>query len=211
MEDNASRTPSTYQTLLKKPPRVNQPSENSETLQLSLLDSRLRKLEAMVPPSHSSLGLPDRLEILERKISHLTPESVSQTINVFKSNLDTVCDLAKKQSTTTTATASSPSSQSSHLHKDLPHLFTQLKTYEPLIPLIPHLISRLKALSTLHTRLLTLSETINYISTSQQSFKTELQMIKGMAGNLEIALKENMGIVQGNVGVIESRVEALER
>ena len=79
----------------------------------------------------------------------------------------------------------------------------------PSLPQIPHILTRLRTLSALHTSAAEFQETLKSLEDEQQKARETLTELEGAVETVENSLEENRAVVRGNVGGLESRIEVL--
>lgn len=88
-------------------------------------------------------------------------------------------------------------------------LFSLLPRLDPLLPLTPRLLSRLRSLATLHSSAANFGETLNglkdEINRLSEGEKGLKEVLEGLEGNL----KENEVKVKGNLEGLEGRLKSL--
>jgi len=94
------------------------------------------------------------------------------------------------------------------LSEQLAPLLTRLA---PTLPHIPHLLTRLRTLSALHISAAEFQSTLEGLEAEQKKTRDSLLEISNALEGVEKSLEENKGVVKGNVGALEERVEGLLR
>lgn len=79
----------------------------------------------------------------------------------------------------------------------------------PSLPQIPHILTRLRTLSALHTSASEFSDTLEELEEEQRKMREALTELDEAVGTVEASLEENQGLVKGNVSGLEERVENL--
>ncbi|EGF77542.1 hypothetical protein BATDEDRAFT_35899 [Batrachochytrium dendrobatidis JAM81] len=99
-----------------------------------------------------------------------------------------------------------PSVAVGHDHPDarVRYLYTTLSRLEPVSHLLPHLISRMRALQNLHAEAAVFSQSISSVAAEQKH-------INGISKGLEDALKQTLINVRENQTVVERNVVALDQ
>lgn len=79
----------------------------------------------------------------------------------------------------------------------------------PTLPHIPHLLTRLRTLSALHTSAAEFQNTLEGLEEDQKKTRDSLLDLDKALESVEASLDENRGVVKSNVGALEERVEGL--
>lgn len=79
------------------------------------------------------------------------------------------------------------------------------------LPQIPHILTRLRTLSTLHTSASEFQGTLEGLEEEQRKMREALEELNSAVETVEGSLDENQGLVKGNVSGLEERVEGLLR
>lgn len=88
-------------------------------------------------------------------------------------------------------------------------LSTLLPRIDPLLPLVPHLLSRLQSLSALHASSLGFSDSLASIRETVGRGERRYDGLEEVLVGVEASLKENEETVKGNLEVVEARVKGL--
>ncbi|KAL7009020.1 hypothetical protein EMMF5_001217 [Cystobasidiomycetes sp. EMM_F5] len=88
-------------------------------------------------------------------------------------------------------------------------LFVLVPRIDPLLPMAPHLLTRLQSLSTLHSESATFSTNLQDAEDGLGQLKQSEEMLQDLLNGLEESLKSNQNIVTKNIEVLQSRMEQL--
>lgn len=88
-------------------------------------------------------------------------------------------------------------------------LYALLPRIDPLLPLTPRLLTRLRSLSTLHSSAQEFSTTLSSLQSSVASLGETGVETKAVLEQLEGSLKENEELVKGNLAGLEGRIRAV--
>lgn len=88
-------------------------------------------------------------------------------------------------------------------------LFSSLSAVQPLVPHLPALLLRLKALQQMHTDAATMLDSLSAVSEGQDRADAELRELKTICSRLEKSMSENAVVMQGNVESLNARIEKL--
>ena len=88
-------------------------------------------------------------------------------------------------------------------------LFSLLPRLEPLVPLTPHLLNRLRSLSTLHAASQTFSTDLQDAEGSLESLKQSEGFLKDLLVGLQESLENNQKTVSSNMASLGGRVDEL--
>ena len=134
-------------------------------------------------------------------------DSISRRLKLLLSDLDRA-SASQHHSHRRHPSQSSPSSQPSQIQEQLLPLLTRLG---PSLPLIPHILTRLRTLSALHTSAGEFQDTLEGLEEEQKKTREALGELEAAVETVERSLEENRGVVRGNVGGLEGRVDVLLR
>ncbi|KAG0234261.1 Dynactin subunit 2 [Actinomortierella wolfii] len=171
------------------------------------LNERLSMLEKMVGSSQLPTGqsLVGSVEKLEQQIGILTQprqlEQLSRRLKVVIAELDRMQELQTKEGSTTGI--------SSEVENKINTLFDLVDKIDPLVALVPVLVTRLKGLKTLHSEAAVFSDSIKMISSEQTKIGDELKSLDAVSTKLQESVAENEAAIQKNVELIDSRITAL--
>ncbi|CAK5281376.1 unnamed protein product [Mycena citricolor] len=79
----------------------------------------------------------------------------------------------------------------------------------PSLPHIPHILTRLRTLSALHTSASQFQSTLDGLEEDQRKMRETLGELDNALKTIEKSLEDNRGVVQGNVTGLEGRVDKL--
>ena len=88
-------------------------------------------------------------------------------------------------------------------------LFPILLRLGPLLPQIPHILTRLRTLSTLHSSATAFQSTLEDLEEEQKKLRSTLLELEKAVETVELSLKDNREVVKNNVAGLEGRVNAL--
>ena len=94
------------------------------------------------------------------------------------------------------------------LQEQLAPVLTRLA---PLLPHIPHILTRLRTLSALHTSAAGFQKTIEGLEEEQRRARAALEELQRAVEGVEKSLAENENLVKGNVRELEDRIDGLGR
>lgn len=106
------------------------------------------------------------------------------------------------------STAASAPPISAALHDQLTPVLTRLA---PLLPHIPHILTRLRTLSALHTSAGAFQNTLESLEEEQRKVRAVLKELEGAVDGVESSMKENEEVVKKNVKELDERVEDVGR
>lgn len=130
-------------------------------------------------------------------------DSISRRLKLLLSDLDR----ASAQNHSHRRHPSQTTAQtSSHVQEQLLPLLSRLG---PSLPHIPHILTRLRTLSALHTSAAEFQSTLGTLEREQQKLHEALVELEGAVETVEKSLEDNRAVVRGNVTGLESRVGAL--
>ncbi|KAI1783142.1 hypothetical protein LXA43DRAFT_358046 [Ganoderma leucocontextum] len=111
-------------------------------------------------------------------------------------------------SPSTSLPAPASSASSTALQEQLAPVLTRLA---PLLPHIPHILTRLRTLSALHTSAAGFHKTLEGLEEDQQRVRAALEDLQKAVEGVENSLAENEKLVKGNVRELEDRIDGLGR
>ncbi|KAF7983283.1 hypothetical protein HWV62_22935 [Athelia sp. TMB] len=185
------------------------------------MDRRVGELEKLVGSSNTALDEstplpPPLLPLISRLNSQLTLltqprhiDSISRRLKLLLTDLDRAS--ASQQHSSHRRQNSQPGSSpapTSAMQEQLLPLLTRLG---PTLPQIPHILTRLRTLSALHTSASEFQDTLEGLEEEQKKMREALTELDEAVGTVEESLEENQGLVKGNISGLEERVEALLR
>ncbi|KAK4520403.1 retrograde regulation protein 2 [Mucor velutinosus] len=206
---------------------------------LSDIDERIAKIEKLVgsnagqaldelPQNLASTSLVNSLSKLEQQVLVLAQprqlEMVARRVKVLNSDLDRLNELKSSRKDTSSlgfglSSAINPQntpSANEAANKDsndneakINKLFATLEKVDPLLNLTPALLTRLKALQTLHTEAASFGKSVKVISEEQTRMTDELKSLTTTCDLLNQSLKENDESINNNIKVIDDRMTDL--
>ncbi|KAH9819561.1 hypothetical protein DFH28DRAFT_28575 [Melampsora americana] len=94
------------------------------------------------------------------------------------------------------------------LHK-LERLYNLLPRLDPLLPLVPHLLIRLRSLSDLHSNAQEFSTNLNELEGSSMKVERRLKELDEILNRVELSIQENESLVKNNLTLVEDRIDGL--
>ena len=94
------------------------------------------------------------------------------------------------------------------LYDQLTPILTRLA---PLLPHIPHVLTRLRTLSALHTSAAGFQTTLEGLEEEQRKVRAALEELERAVNGVESSMKENEEVVKKNVKELDDRVEDVGR
>ncbi|CAO3615453.1 unnamed protein product [Mucor fragilis] len=206
---------------------------------LSDIDERIAKIEKLVgsnagqaldelPQNLASTSLVNSLSKLEQQVLVLAQprqlEMVARRVKVLNSDLDRLNELKSGRKDTSglgfglssTINPQNTPSTNEAANKDgndneakINKLFATLEKVDPLLNLTPALLTRLKALQTLHTEAASFGQSVKVISEEQTRMTDELKSLSTTCDLLNQSLKENDESINSNIKVIDDRMTDL--
>jgi nuclear migration protein JNM1 len=79
----------------------------------------------------------------------------------------------------------------------------------PSLPHIPHILTRLRTLSALHTSAAQFESTLAGLEEDHRKMREGLGELDNAVKTIEKSLEENRDVVKGNVGGLEGRIDIL--
>ncbi|KZT68312.1 hypothetical protein DAEQUDRAFT_728127 [Daedalea quercina L-15889] len=200
------------------------------------MDRRVGELEKIVGSSSTALDEltplpPPLLPMLTRLNAQLTlltqprhVDSVSRRLKLLLSDLERVSSASahphgsqRRQSShhapspasphPTAAGGSAPTIPAA-LYDQLTPILTRLA---PLLPHIPHVLTRLRTLSALHTSAAGFQTTLESLEEEQKKVRAVLEELERAVNGVENSMKENEEVIKKNVKELDDRVEDVGR
>ncbi|KAI0708177.1 hypothetical protein C8T65DRAFT_576363 [Cerioporus squamosus] len=212
-----------------------------EVRDIAEMDRRVGELEKLVGSSSTALDElsplpPPLLPLLTRlnaQLSLLTQprhiDSISRRIKLLNSEFERTSSTSGGQAhhgtqrrgahhqpgspavgSPSASTSGPPVSNASNtaLQEQLAPVLTRLA---PLLPHIPHILTRLRTLSALHTSAAGFQSTLEGLEEEQRRTRAALEDLQRAVEGVEKSLAENENLVKGNVRELEDRIDGLGR
>jgi nuclear migration protein JNM1 len=100
-------------------------------------------------------------------------------------------------------------SQANGTHHNQEQLLSTVNRISPSLPQIPHILARLRTLSTLHAAAGEFQDTLGDLEQEQKKLHGTLLELQSAVDTVEKSLEENRNVVKGNVTGLDARVEGL--
>ncbi|KAJ7714172.1 Dynamitin-domain-containing protein [Mycena maculata] len=180
------------------------------------MDRRVGELEKLVGSSTAALDessplTPPLLPLITRLNSQLTLltqprhiDSISRRLKLLLSDLDRAS--ASQHHSHRRHPSQGSSGPPSQIQDQVLPLLSRLG---PSLPHIPHILTRLRTLSALHTSAGQFESTLEGLEEDQRKLREALGELEGAVKTIEKSLEENRGVVKGNVGGLEGRIDTL--
>ena len=203
------------------------PEKSVESSNLSSLESKLANLETTLGLSSlahidndsfpfaslllaSSSSILTALARLESHILLLSDpkalSSLKDRIKNLSSDLEKLIDLRKRYSFETSLTFQ----QDTETEKTLSSINASLKKVEPVAEVLPHVVTRLRALKPLHAEFAECVRTVRYLSDSQNKMEDKIKAMQGDMQSLMESMKVNEERVLKGLKAIEERVSCIQ-
>jgi nuclear migration protein JNM1 len=128
-------------------------------------------------------------------------DSISRRLKLLLSDLDRV---AAAQHSHRRQSSQPDAITHTQLQEQLLPLLSRLG---PSIPQIPHILTRLRTLSSLHTAAGEFQNVLEGLEEEQRKLKENLTELEGAVGRVEKAMEENSDVVKKNTEGLEKRLE----
>lgn len=92
------------------------------------------------------------------------------------------------------------------LHK-LERLYNLLPRIDPLLPLVPHLLSRLRSLAQLHTNADQFRQRLDHSTAKLRNISSRSTQVSELLNLIENSFESNEKIIKQNLGLVEDRIE----
>ncbi|KAJ7045379.1 Dynamitin-domain-containing protein [Mycena alexandri] len=179
------------------------------------MDRRVGELEKLVGSSTATLDessplTPPLLPLVTRLNAQLTLltqprhiDSISRRLKLLLSDLDRASASQHSHRRHPSQSNGAPPSQ---IQEQVLPLLSRLG---PSLPHIPHILTRLRTLSALHTSAAQFESTLEGLEEDHRKMREALGELDGAVKTIEKSLEENRAVVKGNVGGLEGRVDNL--
>ncbi|KAL0956094.1 hypothetical protein HGRIS_002263 [Hohenbuehelia grisea] len=183
---------------------------------ISEMDRRVGELENLIGTSNVALDesspMPTPLlPLITRLTTQLTLltqprhiDSISRRLKLLLSDLDRA---SASQQHGHRRNPSQPNAAATSQTQD--QVLPLLDRLGPSLPQIPHILTRLRTLSTLHTAAAEFHGTLESLEDEQKTARKALDELEVAVGTVEESMEANQTVVKGNVSSLESRVEEL--
>ena len=131
-------------------------------------------------------------------------DSISRRLKLLLSDLDRAS--AQNHSHRRHPSQPTSSGQISQVQDQLLPLLSRLG---PSLAHLPHILTRLRTLSTLHASAAEFQTSLGSLEQEQQKLHEALSELEGAVETIEKSLEDNRGVVRGNVEGLENRVDVL--
>ncbi|KAJ3574645.1 hypothetical protein NP233_g1619 [Leucocoprinus birnbaumii] len=187
--------------------------EASKMRNLIDIDKRVGELEKIIGSSSAALDEtsplpPPLLPLITRLNSQLALltqprhiDSISRRLKLLLSDLDRASVAQQHRRY--------PSQQTSLITPIPENLLPILSRLGPALPQIPHILTRLRTLSALHTSAADFQATLEDLEKEHRKVHDALNELDDAIKTVEKSLEENRGVVKKNVADLEGRVESL--
>ncbi|EAU91359.2 hypothetical protein CC1G_07394 [Coprinopsis cinerea okayama7 len=179
------------------------------------VDRRVEELEKLLGSSNAGLDesspLPPPLLPMITKLNNqlalLTQprhiDSISRRLKILLSDLEraSAAQQHRKQGSQGAAPVMSAYAQE--------QLLNTVNRIAPSLPQIPHILARLRTLSSLHSAAGEFQDTLNDLEQEQRKVRASLVELQTAVDTVEKSLEENRKVVKGNVTGLDARVEGL--
>jgi nuclear migration protein JNM1 len=95
--------------------------------------------------------------------------------------------------------------------QELQSLFALLPRLDPLLPIIPPLLARLRSLSALHAEALAIAADLRELQSADRAVSEEEGELRAIVAGVQKGITEALGSVAGNWEAVQTRVAALEK
>ncbi|KAJ6475227.1 Dynamitin-domain-containing protein [Mycena vitilis] len=179
------------------------------------MDRRVGELEKLVGSSTAALDEssplpPPLLPLVTRLGAQLTLltqprhiDSISRRLKLLLSDLDRA---AASQHSHRRHPSQSNGAPPSQIQEQVLPLLSRLG---PSLPHIPHILTRLRTLSALHTSAAQFASTLEGLEEDHRKMREALGELDSAVKTIEQSLEDNRAVVKGNVGGLEARVDSL--
>ncbi|TFY79219.1 hypothetical protein EWM64_g4793 [Hericium alpestre] len=197
----------------EEPPKVEEKKEGGKSV--ADMDRRVGELEKLVGSASASLDEP-LLPLLSRLNTQLTVltqprhlDNISRRLKLLLSDLERVSSSNQQHRRSGHHAEGAPVvAAPSVLQEQMMPILTRLV---PNLPHIPHILTRLRTLSALHTSAAEFQNTLEGLEEDQKKVREALDDLTKAVESVESSLQDNAQLVRGNVSGLEERIESLMR
>ncbi|ORY24691.1 hypothetical protein BCR39DRAFT_546238 [Naematelia encephala] len=203
-------------------------SEPPKSGQLSDIDTRLAQLEALIGPSErssdsaqppllSALGKLDHLLSLLTQPRHL--DAISRRLKLLLVDLDRAAAASRRPAGSANLSSVNPppggekpasGTLSQADHANLQSLFALLPRLDPLIPIVPPLLARLRSLAILHTEAGAIVDDLKTTRAEEKREAEEIKELQEVVERVDTGLSEAAKAIKRNWEGLEERLSGLE-
>lgn len=186
------------------------------------LEARLSELESTLGVQQALLDeskpvprpVLSTLSRLEHQLSVLTQprhlDAISRRVKVLVTEMDRVHEVRRRLTTEPTTSSSDPSQSSTLTPTEvtkLQHLFDVSTRLEPLLPLLPSVLTRLQTLSELHASAAHFGSVLDELEEGRDARQQQQEELQELLGKMEENMEENRKKVEANLESLQVRIE----
>ncbi|KAJ9474737.1 hypothetical protein PHBOTO_004634 [Pseudozyma hubeiensis] len=194
---------------------------STSTADMVQLEARLSELESTLGLEEALLDeskpvprpVLSTLSRLEHQLSLLSQprhlDAISRRVKVLVTELDRVHDVRRKLGTNVEATKPTDSSSTltpAELTK-LQQLFDVSTRLEPLLPIVPSVLTRLQTLSELHSSASHFASTLQELEEANEDRQHQDEQVDALLQKMEVNMEQNRKTVEANLSSLQSRIE----
>jgi len=139
-------------------------------------------------------------------------DSISRRVKLLVVELERASSTSRRTGGGSAADRSTaPSGISSADQEALQSLFALLPRLDPLIPIIPPLLARLRSLSTLHAEALGIAADLRELQAADRNVTDEERELRSIVAGVQQGVTEALSSIANNWEAVQGRVEALEK
>ncbi|KAI0373413.1 hypothetical protein BV20DRAFT_962552 [Pilatotrama ljubarskyi] len=174
---------------------------------LPLLTRLNAQLTLLTQPRHID-SISRRIKLLNSELERTSSSSGGHAPNASQRRGAHHASASGSVSSPSTTAPPAATASSAALQEQLAPVLTRLA---PLLPHIPHILTRLRTLSALHTSAAGFQKTLEDLEEEQRRVRAALEELQRAVEGVEKSLAENEKLVKGNVRELEDRIEDVGR
>eukprot|EP00795_Rhopilema_esculentum_P014241 gene14241-5266_t len=183
----------------------------SQTAKIAELEKRLKGMEDLIgkdsqkmtaiiaEPENTNLSLMDIVAVLRTKMSLFDPTNIDIVDTRLQGVLQHILQVGSKKEAVDNADKETK----------IAELYEMMRKWDGIAEIVPDLVDRLKALTSLHEQASTFAKSLVHLESTQSQIKDQLksetQMLEKMEGNFA----DNMKAIQSNCESIDARITGL--
>lgn len=137
-------------------------------------------------------------------------DSIARRVKLLLVDLDRASAASRRVSGAVTADRSASTPAPNIDQEALQSLFALLPRLDPLIPIIPPLLARLRSLSTLHAEALGVAADLRELQSADRNVTEEEHELRSIVSGVQQGITESLSGIANNWEAVQGRIKALE-
>lgn len=138
-------------------------------------------------------------------------DSISRRVKLLVVELERASSTSRRTGSAPTSAAPGGSGISAAEQEALQSLFALLPRLDPLIPIIPPLLARLRSLSTLHAEALGIAADLRELQSADRTVSDEERELSAIVKGVQTGVTEALNSIANNWEATQGRIEALDK